>query len=47
MARHAGRRAEMKSEGTKTVDLILHEENWLSLIWPLDTFAAVTNAIGG
>jgi hypothetical protein len=27
--------------------LILHEENWFSLIRPLETYSAVTNAIGG
>jgi hypothetical protein len=27
--------------------LVLHEENWLPLIRPLDTFTAVRNAVGG
>jgi hypothetical protein len=27
--------------------LILHEENWFPLIRPLDTFDAVSNAVGG
>ena len=27
--------------------LVLHEENWLPLIRPLDAFTAVTNAVGG
>jgi hypothetical protein len=31
----------------RTVDLMLHEENWLSLLRPLDTFTAVTNAVRG